>query len=109
MLCDLFTAPRLLPQNVLVTSFDPESLTVSWKSQSEMYHSQAITGHEIQYTKVGSSDTKSITVTSGTTAIISGLVPCTKYLVTVAAMNDNGTGPFIPPVLKVSGEDGELN
>ena len=43
----------------------------------------------------------------GTTHTISRLVPCTKYSVKVAAMNDDRIGPFCKPVVGTSGEDGK--
>ena len=49
---------------------------------------------------------KDIKNISGTTHTISGLVPCTKYSVKIAAMNVERTGPFSEPVVETSGEDG---
>ena len=52
----------------------------------------------------------SMNVTSGTTHTISGLITYVNYSVIVAAMTINGTGPFSdPPVVGMSGEDGEFN
>ena len=68
-----------------------------------------ITGYVIQYIKNGTQDIiKDIKNINGTTHIISGLVAYTKYSVKVAAMNDDGTGPFSEPVVEISGEDSEL-
>ena len=70
-------------------------------------HNGPITGHMINYTRVGSSDMISMNVNSGTTHTISGLVAFIDYSVIVAAQNVNGTGPFSdPPVVRRSGEDG---
>ena len=44
----------------------------------------------------------------GTTQTLSGLDPCTKYSVKVAAINVDRTGPFSEPVIEVSGEDGNV-
>ena len=94
----------------MVESHNPASLIVSWQPPLEIDHNGPITGHVIQYTRVGSSDMMSVNVTSGTTHTISGLVAYVNYSVIVAAMNVNGTGPFSdPPMLVRSGEDGELN
>ena len=71
-----------------------------------------ITGYIIEYFKVGPQDTvkdiKNVTVTNGTTYTISGLIPCAKYSVQVAAINSKGTGPFSEPVIEIL-EDGKLN
>ena len=83
---------------------------VSWQPPPVIDHNGMITGHVIQYTRVGSSDIMSVNVNNGTTHTISGLVAYVDYSVTVAAMNVNGTGPFSnPPVVNRSGEDGEFH
>ena len=109
MPCYNSTVPSSPPQNVMVTSVNPASLRVSWQLPSVINRNGPITGHVIQYTRVGSQDMERMNVPSGTTHTISGLVACTKYSVTVAAVNDNGTGPFSEPVVQTSGEDSELN
>ena len=110
MSCYNSTVPSSPPQDVMVDSHNPASLMVSWKLPPKRNHNGPITGHVIQYTRVGSSDMMSVNVTSGTTHTISGLVAYVNYSVIVAAMTVNGTGPFSdPPVVGRSGEDGELN
>ena len=93
----------------MVTSVYPASLVLLWQPPPMIDHNGAIIGHMIQYTRVGSSDMMSITVNSGTTYTISGLVAHVEYSVIVAAVNVNGTGPFSNPVVGRSGEDSELN
>ena len=104
MSCYNSTVPSSPPQNVMVTSVYPTSLNVSWQPPLEIDHNGPITGHMIQYTRVGSSDMMSVTVSSGTTYTISGLVAYVNYSVTVAAMNVNGTGPFSILMVGRSGE-----
>ena len=106
MSCYNSTVPSSSPLNVMVTSVNPASLEVSWQQPPVIYHNGLIT-YDIQYTRVGSSDTMSENVNSGTTHTISGLVAYVDYSVTVAAVNVNGTGPFSNPVVGKSGEDGE--
>ena len=48
-------------------------------------------------------------IPNDTTLTISGLFAYVEYSVTVAAVNDNGTGPFSKPVVATSGEDSKLN
>ena len=88
----------------MVTSVNPSSLRVSWQPPPEIDHNGVITGYVIEYTRSGGSSDM-VTVTSGTTRTISGLVPFVEYSVTVAAMTDSGTGPFIDPVVQTSGQD----
>ena len=87
---------------------NPASLTVSWQLPSMIDHNGPITGHVINYTRVGSSDIMSVNVNSGTTHTISGLVAFVNYSVTVAARTVNGTGPFSSAVVQRSREDGKL-
>ena len=109
MSCYNSTVPKS-PRGVMVESHDPASLNVSWKLPHNIDRNGPITGHVIQYTRVGSSDMMSVNVASGTTHTISGLVAYVNYSVIVAAMTVNGTGPFSePPVVGRSGEDGEFN
>ena len=82
---------------------------MSWQPPLES-HNIPITGYVIQYNKDGSQDTiKDIRNINGTTHTISGLVPCTKYSVKVAAINGDRTGPFSEPMAEISGEDGGFN
>ena len=81
---------------------------MSWQPPLDT-HNVPITGYVIQYVKNGSQDMiKDIENINGTTHTISELVPCTKYLVKVAAMNGDKTGPFSKPVVEISGEDGNI-
>ena len=108
MSCYNSIAPSSPPQNVMVESLNIASLNVSWQPPTARNRNGPITGHVIQYTRVGSSDMMSVNDTSGTTRTISGLVAYVNYSVIVAAMTVNGTGPFSdPPVVGRSGEDGE--
>ena len=93
----------------MITSVTPSSLRVSWQPPPEIDHNGVITGYVIQYTRVGTSDMISETVTSGTTRIITELDPFVDYSVRVAAMAVNGTGIFSNAVVGTSGEDGELH
>ena len=108
MSCYNSTVPRSPPQDVVVESHDPTSLNVSWQPPPQRNCNEII-GYVINYTRVGSHDTMSVNVTSGTTHTISGLVAYVNYSVTVAAMTVNGTGPFSDPyVVERSRVDGEL-
>ena len=110
MSCYNSTVPSSPPRDVMIESHNPASLVVSWKPPRRSNRNGEITGHVIQYTRVGSSDMMSVNVANRTTHTISGLVAHVNYSVIVAAMTVNGTGPFSdPPVVGRSGEDGKLN
>ena len=97
MSCYNSTIPSSSPRGITVVSHNPASLYVSWRLPHNRDLKGPITGHVIQYTRVGSSDMMSMNVTSGTTHTISGLVTYVNYSVIVAAMTINGTGPFSDP------------
>ena len=99
---------RGLPQNIVVTSTNPASLTVQWEPPSDIPR-ESITGYMIKYTRIGSSD-KKIKVDRETTHTISGLVPCEEYSVQVATVKDDTTESFnFSNVMEgVAGEDSEL-
>ena len=110
MSCYNSTVPSSSPKNIMVISTTTASLRVSLQPPLEEHRNGPIIGYVIQYTRVGTSDTMSIYVNSGTTHTILGLVAYVNYSVIVAAMTANGTGPFSdPPVIGRSGEDGELS
>ena len=89
---------------------DPASLKVSWQPPLENNCNGPITGYVIQYARVGSDDKMIKNVSDGTTSTtIVGLLACTDYSVTMAAVNANGTGPFSKAEVETSGEDGELD
>jgi len=92
----------------MVTTVNPSSLDVSWQPPPEEDQNVVITGYVIQYTKVGTSGTMSVTVPSGTTYTISRLAAFVEYSVEVAAITVNGIGPFSNAVTQVSGQDCEL-
>ena len=109
MSCYNSIVPSSSPLNIMVESHIIASLNVFWQPPTVRNRNGPNT-YVIQYTRVGSSDTMSVNVASGTTHTISGLVAYVNYSVIVAAMTVNGTGPFSdPPVVGRSGEDGELN
>ena len=96
----------------MVTSTNPASLNVSWQPPLETLCAVPITGYMIEYFQDGAQDNiedvKNVNVTSTTTYTISGLIPCAKYSVQVAAMNGNRIGPFSEPVIEIL-QDSELN
>ena len=106
------TVPSSPPHSIVITSTNPASLKVSWQPPLETLCTVPITGYMIEYFKDGPEDgikdVKNVNVASTTTYIISGLIPCAKYSVQVAAMNGNRTGPFSEPVVEIL-EDSELN
>ena len=108
MSCYNSTVPSSPPQNVVVKSNNQTSLSVSWEPPMETDHNGPITSYMINYTRDSYSSVIIVNVTSGTTHTISGLVTFAKYLVAVAAVNINGTGPFSEAIVEKPGGDGEF-
>ena len=111
MSCYNSIVPSSPPENVMVTTVDPESLMVSWEPPIEIDHNGPLTGYIIQYIGVASNDTTIIhvDVNNGTSYVISGLVENVDYSVMVAAVNIIGPGPFSDPaVVGTSVENGEF-
>jgi len=88
----------------MVTSVNPSRLRVSWQPPPEIDQNGVITSYVIVYTRSGGSSDM-VTVTSGTTRTISGLVPFVEYSITVAAATSSGTGPTSDLVVQTSGQD----
>ena len=108
MKCYNSTVPGSPPQSITIVSIDPASLKVSWEPPMELSYNVPITGYVIQYVNDGTQEMiKDIKDISGTTYTISGLVACAKYSVKVAAMNDDGIGPFSEPEVGTSGKGSE--
>jgi len=87
---------------------DRASLMMSWQPPPEIDRNGIITGYIIEYTRLGGSS-GTVTVFSGTTRLIPDLVPFVQYSVRVAAMSNNGSGPFSDTVVQTSGQDSKLN
>ena len=94
----------------MVISKDPAMLTVLWQPPLKNNCNGSIIGYVLKYARMEHQNNDMIVnVSSETKFTISGLYAHVEYKVTVAAMNDNGTGPFSKPVVATSGEDSELN
>ena len=92
----------------MVTSVNPSSLRVSWQPPPEIDRNGVITGYIIEYTMSGGSSDM-VTVNSGTTHTIAGLVPFVEYSITVAAVTVNGTGLPSDPEMQTSGQESKNN
>lgn len=85
-------------------------LRVSWQPPLKKHCNGQITGYVMQYARMGQDiDNMIVNVSNVTTFTISGLHANVEYSITVAAVNDNGTGPFSKPIVANSGENSELN
>ena len=81
----------MVTDNITLTT-----ITVQWGPVPCIHQNGAITGYSVRYVVMGSSEegTEDVMGASETEITISNLTPSTTYLVSVAAVNDVGTGVF---------------
>ena len=71
------------------------AISLSWGEVNCTERNGAITGYSVQYSIVGGMQSITINVTGDVTStVIGGLTKLTYYLVSVAAINGNGIGPY---------------
>ena len=63
----------------------------------------------IQYARVGADEIMTMNVDNRASHTIPGLFASVDYVITMAAVNAKGVGPFSKCVVATSGEDGERN
>ena len=106
---DLLLVPTGPPREVTLIDTDPAMLSVRYRPPVASLRNGNVTGYVIRYTIVDSGVSQMITVNSSggglRTSVISKVLAFTNYLVEVAAVNVNGTGPFSDPVTGLSGQD----
>ena len=88
------TAPSAPPDSVSISEVTSSSITVQWEMVPCIHRNGDITGHSVQYTGGGSTQTVSVSGGDVTEVTITGLTASTTYSVQVAAVNDAGTGPL---------------
>ena len=98
------TVPSGPPTNVRATDITPTTITVQWGSVNCIDRNGEIRGYMVQYREVGTTENRRDTV-SDTVATITGLKPSTRYTIEVAAVNDEGTGPYSSGIVEET--DGE--
>ena len=86
------TAPTGAPDGVSEVSVTANSITVQWGEVPCMDRNGEITGYTVNAT-INGEIIATENVNDGS-ASVSGLNPSTEYIVTVAAINSAGTGPF---------------
>ena len=89
-------APSGTPQEVTIVDTTSTKITIQWKELPCSDRNGDITGYTVRYSISGSNIT--LRNYSDTAATLVDLIPFTNYSIEVAAVNDNGTGPFSTPV-----------
>ena len=89
------TAPTEPPDGVSEGPVTANSITVQWGEVPCLHRNGEITGYIVDATLSGTVvATENVNDGSARRGTVSGLIPATDYVVTVAAANSAGTGPF---------------
>jgi len=89
---------------------DPAMLSVRYRPPEVSLRNGDVTGYVIKYTRAGSGVSQMINVDGGSrfgmrTSVIPGIVVFANYLVQLAAVNVNGTGPLSIAAYGTSGQN----
>ena len=91
---------------VSVSTVSSSTIHVSWGEVPCPQRNGEITGYIVEYSRRGTKRQvggEQIHVNNRTTTI-NELDPLTEYIIRVAAVNSNGTGPFSDPVMATTNE-----
>ena len=98
-------APSGIPQEVTVVDTTSTKITVQWKELPCIDRNGDITGYTVRYNVPGCNNV--ILHSDTLVATLVELSPFANYSIEVAAVNDNGTGPFSTPVYMRTHGDGK--
>jgi len=84
---------------------NPAMLRVTYDRVPEQFRNGLETGYRIRYNNSFDSQIMMVGGRNTLAVTISGLVAFTNYSVEVAAVSNEGMGPFSVPVFGLSGED----
>ena len=87
--------PSGAPVLLVPVIINSTAVSLSWGEVNCTERNGAITGYSVQYSIVGGIQSTIVNVTGDVTStVIDGLIKLLHYLVSVAAINDNGIGPY---------------
>ena len=87
--------PSGAPVLLVPVIINSTAVSLSWGEVNCTERNGAITGYSVQYSIVGGMQSTAVNVTGDVTSnVIDGLMEFTIYLVSVAAINNNGIGPY---------------
>ena len=99
-------APTAAPRNVTGIRANPSSILVSWLPPLLIDHNGNLTGFTVLYRIVGSDIVQSVQLFANVSLYkITQLTPSAKYIIQVACINGNGTGPFSSSIELLSGDN----
>ena len=104
----IFTAPTSFVSNIIISSVQAKSMTVSWDEVPCSGQNGLITGYLLYYANGTFNDTIYITGGSYRQHTLATITPHTNYTVTVTAYNDGGIGPVSSGVTQQTKQAGKL-
>ena len=95
-----YSAPSGAPQSLEAMFVQPTEVSLRWRELPCFQQNGPITGYVVRYyaTCGASRDVRQNKSVVSTGDIVDGLTPNTEYVFQVAAVNDNGIGPFSEPI-----------
>ena len=93
--------PTGVPNQLTNTSVCNTSISVIWDPVSCLSRRGPITAYKLWYSNGAENITSIISGANNRTYKLTGLSPSTRYTISVAAVNDGGTGPYSDPPLTV--------
>ena len=92
--------PSASPLPVSVSGITSSNITVQWGTVDCIQTNGNITGYSVRYELVGSGSRENVSVSgsSTTSVILTGLTPSTTYTIQVAAVNVAGVGVYSDPI-----------
>ena len=101
------TAPTSSVSNIIISSIEGRSMTVSWDEIPCSRQNGSITGYLLYYTNTTFSDIINIIGRDHRQYNLTKFTPYTNYTVKVMACNDAGTGPASSEVIQQTEEAGK--
>ena len=95
------------PQEVTVVDTTSTNITVQWQEVPCIDRNGDITGYTVRYNISGCNNVTLHNNSDTLVATLVELIPFANYSIEVAAVNDNGTGPFSTPVYIRTHGDGK--
>uniref|UniRef100_A0A1X7T5L3 Uncharacterized protein n=1 Tax=Amphimedon queenslandica TaxID=400682 RepID=A0A1X7T5L3_AMPQE len=91
----LFTAPTAPVDDIIFSSVESVSMTVSWNEVPCNGRNGLITGYYLTYTNITSNTSYTVNITGGDNRMynLTGLIPYTNYTVSIIPYNYNMNGP----------------
>ena len=102
------TAPTGVPGGLTSASVESRLLSLVWETVLCLHQGGPITGYWLRYSNGSERYTVNIIGKDNRQYNLTGLTPFTSYSVHVAAVNDEGTGPYSTPLTVETLQEGEL-